>query len=66
MKEKLIVELLELSRDDKITILNILRGSLQEEEVSISDSQLKIIREREEDYKAGNQKIYSWEEVKRD
>ncbi|MGN8226705.1 addiction module protein [Gracilimonas sp. BCB1] len=65
MRDQLIEELKALSPEEKLTVTEILWDSLKEENVSISESQLNIIREREEEYKAGNQKLYSWEEVKK-
>ncbi|WP_421773074.1 addiction module protein [Gracilimonas sp.] len=65
MRDQLIKELKALSPEEKLTVTEILWDSLKEEDVPISESQLSIIREREQEYKAGNQKLYSWEEVKK-
>tara|TARA_R110002049_G_scaffold171080_1_gene337660 strand:- start:263 stop:472 length:210 start_codon:yes stop_codon:yes gene_type:complete len=64
MRESLIEELKELSVEEKLSITEMLWDSLKEENLPLSESQLNIIREREEKYKAGKSKLYYWEEVK--
>jgi len=64
MRESLIKELKELSVEEKLLITEMLWDSLKEENLPLSENQLNIIREREEKYKAGKSKLYSWEEVK--
>jgi hypothetical protein len=49
MRDKLIKELKELSPEDKLTVTEILWDSLKEKDVPLSESQLNIIREREEE-----------------
>lgn len=64
MRESLIKELKKLSVEEKLSITEMLWDSLKDEEIPLSESQLNIIREREEKYKAGESKLYSWDEVK--
>lgn len=64
MREDLIKELKELSIEEKLSITEMLWDSLKDEDIPLSESQLNIIREREEKYKAGESRLYSWEEVK--
>lgn len=64
MRESLIKELKKLSVEEKLSITEMLWDSLKDEKIPLSESQLNIIREREEKYKAGESKLYSWDEVK--
>ena len=65
MRDQLIKELKELTPEDKLVATEILWHSLKEEDVPLSETQLNIIREREEQYKLGNQKLFTWDEVKK-
>ncbi|HBX66719.1 MAG: hypothetical protein CL670_02485 [Balneola sp.] len=65
MRDQLIKELKELTPEDKLVATEILWDSLKEEDVPLSETQLNIIREREEQYKLGNQKLFTWDEVKK-
>ncbi|SMO69567.1 addiction module protein [Gracilimonas mengyeensis] len=64
MRKNLIKELKQLTPEEKLTVTEILWDSLKEEDVPISETQLNIIREREEEYKAGKSTLYTWDEVK--
>ncbi len=63
MRDQLIQELKALTPEEKLAVTEILWDSLKKEDVPLPESQLAIIREREEKYNAGNQKLFSWAKI---
>jgi putative addiction module component (TIGR02574 family) len=62
MRDQFLKELKTLSPEEKLTVTEILWDSLKEEDMPISESQLNIIREREEEYKADWNNLYMWDQ----
>lgn len=65
MKQDLEKLLKPLSTNEKLDVIEYLTDSLNENDVQLSDVQRKIVREREEAYRAGTTQLHTWEDVKK-